>query len=201
MKILLFMLFCIINYVVGSINGGLVIGQFVYHVDIRQQGSHNLGATNAGRILGKKASIFVTLIDALKGAIVFWILSFIHYDFALLSSFFCAVGHCYPVFANFRGGKAVATTYGLIFAICISSFKEMIVVFFIPLLIWFVIKRLTDLVSLASLFSILFSAVLATFVCDIYKTLLISLLFALMAYRHKDNIVRLINGTESKANY
>lgn len=201
MKFLLFLLFCVINYIVGSINGALVIGKVFYNVDIREHGSGNLGATNAGRVLGKKVSIIVTVIDALKGAVLFFIFSIFDYNLALFASVFSAVGHCYPLFANFKGGKAVATTMGIVFAISLLSLKEFVLVFLIPLILWLTIKKLTDLVSLASIFCVLISAVLSTFACDVYKTIVITLLWVLLAYRHKENIVRLIEGTENKANY
>ena len=132
-----FFIFSVLNYIVGSIPWSLVIGKVFYNTDVRKHGSGNLGATNTGRTLGKKAAYAVAVLDALKGFFMFLILSAIDFKTACLTIIFVPVGHCYPLFANFKGGKAVATTFGIILAVSISSLKSFILVFLLPLAIWF----------------------------------------------------------------
>ena len=111
---------CIISYLIGSIPWALVIGKVFYGVDIRKHGSGNLGGTNAGRVLGKTAGITVIILDLLKAFLVTWLAVVIMPDMpiaAVLAGLFACIGHCFPIFAGFKGGKAVATTMGYILAI------------------------------------------------------------------------------------
>ncbi len=198
MKVLIF---AVLNYLVGSIPWALVIGKVFYNTDVRKHGSGNLGATNAGRVLGKKVAIIVTVLDALKGFFMFLILSRFDYKIACLTSFFVAVGHCYPLFANFKGGKAVATTFGIILAVSINSLKSFIWVFLVPVLIWFLISGLTQYVSLASLVATCLAVIISYFVNPNYVTVSLLALWILVVFKHKENIVRLVKGTENKRNY
>ena len=101
-----------VGYIVGSIPWALIIGKVFYKKDIREYGSGNLGGTNAGRVLGAKAGMAVIVLDALKALIYMIVLSFIAPYSIAYGGFACIVGHCFPVFANFRGGKGVATAFG-----------------------------------------------------------------------------------------
>ena len=98
-------------YLLGSIPSGLWIGRKFFQIDIRQHGSGNLGATNSFRILGKKAGTIVLLMDLLKGSISVLLLKQmdLHGISPLIIALFAVIGHTYPLFANFKGGKAVAT--------------------------------------------------------------------------------------------
>ena len=196
-----FVIFSIINYLVGSISWALVIGKLFYKTDVREFGSKNLGATNVGRTLGKIPAIIVAVLDALKG--FFWYIIEVNIDpiAAILTVIFAAIGHCYPIFAQFKGGKAVATSFGILLALSISSYKEFILIFLIPLLIWLMIKKFTSLVSLASLIALFISALLSLICLDYYKSIVIFILFIFVSYRHKDNIKRLLAGKETKSNY
>lgn len=199
---LLFIVFSLINYLLGSIPFALVIGKAFYHTDVRQFGSGNLGATNTGRVLGKLPAYLVAFLDGCKGLIAYLIEAAINPQAALFASIFVVVGHCWPLFAGFKGGKGVATTCGIIVAISLGSWKMLLLCAVIPGICWYLISHFTEYVSLASLFSLLLSAVLSTFATDnIYITLVFTLLLILVTYRHKENIMRLINGTESKKNY
>ncbi|MDO4378411.1 MAG: glycerol-3-phosphate 1-O-acyltransferase PlsY [Erysipelotrichia bacterium] len=197
-----YLLFALLNYLVGSVPWALVIGKLFYQTDVRQYGSGNLGATNVGRTLGKKAAIIVGLLDGFKGFIMFMIESKISYDAALYTVIFVAIGHCYPIFAGFKGGKAVATAFGIMLALSLGSIKAFFLSFLVPGIIWLIISKTTKYVSLASLMAVLTSA-LSTFIFfkDYNKAAVLLLLFVFVCYRHKDNIVRLINGTENKTNY
>ncbi len=194
-------IFAILNYIVGSIPWALVIGKVFYNTDVRKHGSGNLGATNTGRTLGKKAAVAVAVLDALKGFFMFLILSRFDYKTACLTSIFVAVGHCYPLFANFKGGKAVATTFGIILALSIYSLKSFLLGFLLPLGIWLLITKMTEYVSLASLISVLTAVVISAFINHSYVTLSLLLIWLFVVYKHKDNIQRLIKGTENKRNY
>lgn len=197
-----YLLFAIFNYLVGSIPWALVIGKLFYNTDVRKHGSGNLGATNVGRTLGKKAAIIVGLLDGLKGFIMFFIENKISYDAALYTVIFVAIGHCYPIFAGFKGGKAVATTFGIMLALSLGTFKSFFIGFLLPGIIWIIIKKTTKYVSLASLIAILSSSLLTFLLLKKYDCgCVLLLIFTFVAYRHKDNIVRLINGTENKSNY
>ena len=199
---MLYFLFSILNYLIGSINFALVIGKLFYHKDIRNEGSGNLGATNAGRTLGKSAALLVALLDGLKGFILFLIESLFSYKIACLTIAFVAIGHCYPIFAQFKGGKAVATTYGVILAISLQSLKSFIFVFLIPLLTWLFIKKTTQYVSLGSIVSILLATISSLFVFrEYYQVLAVFVCFIIVVIKHKDNIIRLLQGKENKANY
>jgi len=194
-------IFSVLNYIVGSIPWALVIGKVFYNTDVREHGSGNLGATNAGRVLGKKVAYIVTVLDALKGFIMFMILSKFDYKIACFTIIFVTIGHCYPLFANFKGGKAVATSFGIILAISLSSFKSFLVVFLVPVLIWFLISNITEYISLASLVATFLSVILSTFVCKGYVTVSLLMIWLLIVYKHKENINRLLKGTENKKNY
>ena len=196
-----FVIFSIINYLVGSISWALVIGKLFYKTDVREFGSKNLGATNVGRTLGKIPAIIVAVLDALKGVFCYIIEVNIDPIAAILTVIFAAIGHCYPIFAQFKGGKAVATSFGILLALSISSYKEFILIFLIPLLIWLMIKKFTSLVSLASLIALFISALLSLICLDYYKSIVIFILFIFVSYRHKDNIKRLLAGKETKSNY
>ena len=107
----------LLAYLVGSIPSGLWIGKLFYGIDIREHGSGNLGGTNTFRTLGKKAGLIVTIMDVLKGTlatllpVLFGIDAELH---PLITGTVAVVGHMFPVFAGFRGGKAVATSGGIL---------------------------------------------------------------------------------------
>src|SRR5690625_4805861 len=110
-----YLIFSVIAYLLGSIPSALIVGKIGYQIDIREKGSGNLGATNAFRVLGKKAGTIVVLSDILKGTLATLLPLFMDADVPrLLIGIFAVLGHTYPVFARFRGGKAVATSGGVI---------------------------------------------------------------------------------------
>ena len=105
----------ILAYLFGSIPWALVIGKVFYKTDIRHHGSGNLGGSNAGRVLGKKAGVSVIALDALKALFSVVLAKTLNMSdtICVLAGLMCCVGHCFPIFANFKGGKAVATTVGI----------------------------------------------------------------------------------------
>lgn len=185
----------ILAYLIGSIPSGLIIGKKFYGVDIRQHGSGNLGGTNTFRVLGVKAGLTVTIADILKGtlaaALPLVIQADMHY---LLAGIFAVLGHTYPIFAGFRGGKAVATSAGVLLWYAPLMFIIMIVGFFICL-------YLTKYVSLSSMFGGLVALIYSIIVQDIPLIIVVAVLTLFVVYRHRANIKRIIDKTEPKVKW
>ncbi len=184
----------IFSYLLGSILFGEIIARFK-GVDLRQIGSGNVGATNVGRALGKKYAILVFLLDMLKGFIpVSMALSFYGIESAVvaLTGIASVMGHMFSVFSRFRGGKGVATAFGVILAISTS-------VAFIAFLLWAVILGWKRYVSLASLCASVAVPVLFLF-GGFSDHLVLMAIFtcALIIYKHRSNIDRLLKGEESR---
>ena len=118
---MIYFLSVLFGYLLGSIPFALVIGKVFYHTDIRQFGSGNLGGTNAGRVLGKKAGISVIILDALKAFIPVGIVSIYSQNASIWCGLAVCVGHCFPIFAHFKGGKAAASMFGFLLAIAIFT--------------------------------------------------------------------------------
>ena len=176
----------VISYLFGSVPWALVIG-----------------ATNAGRVLGKPAAVAVTVLDALKAFFSMMIAHFLLPGFEIYAGLACCIGHCFPIFAQFKGGKAVATSYGFLLGIAALLTGEYLVQFVLPVVSFFAILYLTKMVSVSSIGSLLI-AVIASFVLHFTKGIDISIPLALLVlwgfvtYRHKSNLERVKNGTESK---
>jgi glycerol-3-phosphate acyltransferase PlsY len=187
----------ILAYLLGSIPSGLIIGKVFYKTDIRKHGSGNLGGTNTFRTLGIKAGFAVTLADILKGTLAASLPYLFHVDMhPLLAGIFAVIGHTYPVFAGFRGGKAVATSGGVLLLYAPYLFVTILAIFFISLYI-------TKYVSLSSMIAGI-AAILFAFVSGFVKEwdlpllVVVFLLASFVTYRHRANIKRIINKTEPK---
>lgn len=189
-------------YLIGSIPSALWIGQVFYKTDIRKQGSGNLGATNTFRILGKKAGLIVTIMDVLKGtaAVLLPMLPFfaeatIH---PLILGVVAVLGHIFPIFASFRGGKAVATSAGVVLGYAWPLFLLLFVVFFATL-------KMTKMVSLTSMIvafiALIYSMIYYVVTKDFALFILIAILFTFIVYRHRENIKRIKAGTEPKVKW
>lgn len=200
-KILFYLLASIAAYLFGSIPWSLVIGKVFYQTDIREHGSGNLGGTNAGRILGAKAGSFVIALDILKSFIIVTILSSIDQTLAILCGMFASIGHCFPIFANFKGGKAVATNAGYILAISIFITKNPQYQAAIPVLVFLVMLFAFKMVSLASIVALTSASIVSFFQPNLLVSIGITLLSAFSIYRHKDNIKRIINKEERKVGF
>lgn len=191
-----YVIFGVIAYLLGSIPFALVVGRIGYKIDVREHGSGNLGATNAFRVLGTKAGIIVTLADILKGTIATLIplvaLTFIDIDVnRLIIGIFAVLGHTYPVFAKFKGGKAVATSGGIILGVNPLLFLAILFTFILTLFLF-------KYVSLASMLTGVIASIISFFMHDILLFVLILILTVFVIYRHRDNIKRIINKTEPK---
>ncbi len=185
----------ILAYLIGSIPSGLIIGKKFFGVDIRKHGSGNLGGTNTFRVLGVKAGLTVTIADILKGtlaaALPLFFQSDMHY---LIAGIFAVLGHTYPIFAGFRGGKAVATSAGVLLWYAPFMFIIMIAGFFICLYI-------TKYVSLSSMFGGLVALIYSIIIQDILLIIVVAILTLFVVYRHRANIKRIIDKTEPKVKW
>lgn len=182
----------ILSYLLGSIPSGLIVGKVFYKTDIREHGSGNLGGTNTFRTLGVKAGLAVTLADILKGTLAAALPVLFGLDInPLLAGVFAVVGHTYPVFAGFRGGKAVATSGGVLLFCAPLMFLTILLVFFLSLYI-------TKYVSLSSMLAGVCGVIYALFEWDIPLLIVVTLLASFVIYRHRANIKRIMNKTEPK---
>ena len=187
-------LFIVIAYLIGSISPALLVGKIFYKTDIRTMGSGNLGTTNTFRCLGKKAGVIVFVLDISKGIIATMLPSLVLGRVEYLSIFgaFAMIGHVYPIFANFKGGKAVATGSGVFIFLYPALSALLLVIFFSTLFI-------TGYVSLGSILICLTSIVYLTiFETGIDKWVMI-VMCIFVIYMHKKNIQRLLNGTENQS--
>ncbi|MFJ5718183.1 glycerol-3-phosphate 1-O-acyltransferase PlsY [Neobacillus sp. NPDC093127] len=182
----------VLAYLLGSIPSGLIIGKVFYKTDIREHGSGNLGGTNTFRTLGVKAGLVVTLADILKGTLAASLPVLFNLDInPLIAGAFAVVGHTYPIFAGFRGGKAVATSGGILLFCAPLMFIAVLVVFFISLYI-------TKYVSLSSMLAGVCGVIYGLVLWNIPLLIAIVLLTSFVIYRHRANIKRIINKTEPK---
>lgn len=191
----------VISYLFGSIPWALVIGKVFYGKDIRKEGSGNLGASNAGRVLGKKAAISVTLLDALKALLSMYIASILIPSQIIWAGVACAFGHCFPLFAGFKGGKAVATTYGLLLGIVLLMDGSWLFNLVLPVVLFFVILYIGKIVSVASLSALAVESVAMIFVNGFQIFLPFFILWLFILYRHRSNIEKLIKGQENKVKW
>ncbi len=187
-----YIIFAIVAYLLGSIPTALIVGKLGYNLDIREHGSGNLGATNTFRVLGFKAGSIVIVTDILKGTIATLIPLLFDADvYRLIIGLFAVIGHTYPLFAKFKGGKAVATSGGIILGINPLLFVITISTFLVSL-------YLSKYVSLSSIITG-FVAVIASFLFQDTGLIIVTALLTLfVTYRHKANIKRIKEKTEPK---
>ncbi len=194
MSVIVLMLISIISFILGSIPSGYLIGK-IKGIDIRNVGSGNIGASNAFRVLGKKEGAMTLLLDMLKGLAIVALVWFIFKNrtFAEISAIFAVLGHDFSLFLKFKGGKGVATSYGV--SLLFSAYS------FIGIVLWLIILKLTKYASVASLLSFAIVLIIVAFInTDVSVKFLFITLFLLMLIRHSSNIVRLLQGKEHKIN-
>lgn len=191
-------LLILLGYLYGSIPFALVIGKVFYNTDVRESGSGNLGGTNAGRVLGKKAGISVIVLDALKAVTIFYLSSYLSLKFNLnpdikyIAGLACIFGHCYPIFAEFRGGKAVSTSLG--YFLCIEPLYAVVAI-----VVFLLVLKISKYVSLSSISTALIVLCITPFLAvSITAKLCMLVAVILLVYRHKDNIKRIKNHTGIK---
>lgn len=195
------MVLILVAYLFGSIPFGLLIGRFVKGIDIREHGSKNIGATNVFRTVGRPWGILALILDALKGvlACLFPLLlgaEDLSVSLRLLLGVAAILGHSFPVWLKFKGGKGVATSLGVFLAVC---WKPTLITFGIWILA-FVITRIISISSLVA--AVIFPIVIAVFYWsspDLKFLLPISILLAaFIFYTHRANLQRLRQGAEKR---
>lgn len=178
-------------YLIGSVPSGVLIARLMGLGNLRDIGSGNIGATNVLRTGNKTAAALTLLFDAGKGILaVVLALVFAGPDVAQLAGFVALIGHCFPVWLGFRGGKGVATFYGVLFALIWP-------IGIVAAVAWLVTAALSRISSLAALVAAVSAPVAALLVFPSYLVLMAALAI-LIIWRHAANIQRLLAGTESK---
>ncbi|EOA9143226.1 glycerol-3-phosphate 1-O-acyltransferase PlsY [Staphylococcus aureus] len=191
----------LISYLIGAFPSGFVIGKLFFKKDIRQFGSGNTGATNSFRVLGRPAGFLVTFLDIFKGFItVFFPLWLpVHADGPISTFFtnglivglFAILGHVYPVYLKFQGGKAVATSAGVVLGVNPILLLILAIIFFIVL-------KIFKYVSLASIVAAI-CCVIGSLIIQDYILLVVSFLVSIiLIIRHRSNIARIFRGEEPK---
>lgn len=189
-----YILTLLISYFVGTISGSYIIGNLFLNKDIRKYGSGNAGTTNAMRVLGKKAGILTFLIDFLKGALVTLIIGRIFGDeFVPLAILGAVIGHDFPFYMKFKGGKGVATTLG---ALALFNFPLTLICY----VVWVLGTVLTKMVSVGSILFFVSIIIVYSFMSNLALSniLIIDIIALIGIIRHKDNIKRIIAGNENK---
>ena len=205
-------LLLIASYLLGSIQSGLIIGKVFRHIDIREHGSKNTGSTNAIRVLGFKYGIWSFIFDVLKGGFLIFLLKILNatelymyndsLNFISIYGLVAVFGHAFSIFNDFKGGKAVATSLGVILAIEPLIAVVILVVF----LIVFLITRYVSLGSTFAALAALISIIVRVFIplnnynlqSKIFELFIFLVLTSLIFIKHKTNYQRLKTGTENK---
>ncbi len=206
--VLVAILSVIIAYLIGSINFAVIFSSVFMKQDVRSMGSGNAGTTNVMRNGGFLPGALTFICDALKGFVASYIgylvfdymMHFTIWSMAIYGAYACGtacmLGHVFPIFYQFKGGKGVATSVG-IFAVCCP------IAIVIGLIVFAIVTLISKYVSLASIIATVTVVALSIFFCDIYASIYPQIFFiiamgAIVILKHSTNIKRLLNGTESK---
>lgn len=182
-------------YLLGSFSSAYVLGKILMKTDIRAHGSGNAGTTNALRVFGKKVGALTFILDILKGVLAVYIGSMImNYNGKLIAGIFVVIGHNWPIFFKFKGGRGIATSFGVL----LSLYWPVPI---ISLIIFLLIVIITRYVSLGSIISAILVPIIGVVLNKPFKFsyFITTLILAVLAiFRHRDNIKRLISGKEYK---
>ncbi len=185
----------VIAYLIGSIPFGLLLTRLARAGDLRRIGSGNIGATNVLRTGHKGLALATLLLDALKGALPAWLyLRYLGPDLAVVGGLGAVVGHCFPVWLRFAGGKGVATAAGVVLAL--TPLVGLMI-----LLLFAAVVALSRYVSLGSILAALAAAPLAWLMGFVQAAELYLLLALIIVLKHHANIRRLLAGSESKVSF
>ncbi len=187
-----FVIYSILTYLISSIPFGLIVGK-IFGKDVRKEGSKNIGATNVTRVIGKKAGALVLFLDFLKGFIpILYAKQIFEPKLVASLAIISVIGHCFSIFLKFKGGKGVATGIGVLFAL--SPKTAYIIIMF-----WLGVFLTTGFVSLASILSASIAWVVIHILEEnLYFTFASFIIGLIIIFKHKENIDRLIKGTEHK---
>lgn len=181
----------IFAYLLGSVPSGIWIGKWFFNVDIRQHGSGNIGTTNTYRVLGKKAGTIVMIMDILKGTLATSLPFFFNVNISpIIFGIFAILGHTFSIFDKFKGGKAVATSAGMLLAIHP-------ILFLCACIFEFSFTYITSMVSLASMISFPLIVILLFLDNDPWLGTIGLLLTIFIFIRHRKNIIRIKEGNEN----
>ena len=192
---MIYFILVLLSYIIGSIPFGYLVGKYLKGIDIREYGSGNIGVANSFRVMGAKYALVVLMGDCLKGflpvGLARWMIAE-EIEFYLLIGLFAIIGHDWSVFLRFKGGKGIATTYGVVLA-----FYPLIAI--TAAMIWGLIVLTTKFAALGSIISV-FSMLGLSF---LFKTpfafkAFIMLIFLFALIRHRSNIIRLLHQKENK---
>ena len=199
MKIAIWLIAAALGWYVGGMNLAITISNSVYHDDIRNHGSGNPGFTNFKRIYGNKYAWFIFLFDLCKGAVMcllfgFWF-RYLGYDFQLGAAYtglFVMLGHSFPLQFKFKGGKGFLVLLSELFVL---DWRSGLIAFGLMVVLLLTVKYM----SLATMCGLAVGALsLFFFGCNLYAALIYAFCVVFMIFRHKENIKRLLNGTENK---
>jgi len=196
---------CFVTYLLGSIPFAYLYGKLFRHLDIRDHGSKNVGATNVLRVLGTKAGLIVLFLDMLKGFLPVFVFTRLFAAVSLpwypiLLSIFAILGHTFTIFLRFKGGRGVATAAG----VCFSLTPLCLIV---SLVIFVLVVSITKYVSVGSMTGALCLAITEVVAYQLgihdnhYLVGFVVVLGLFIIYKHKSNIYRLINGKENKVSF
>lgn len=194
MATLLFLFCTIIGYLVGSICSAVIVCKLFALPDPRIEGSQNPGATNVLRLAGKQYAIIVLLSDLLKGLLPVLLAKWLGAGIIILSftGLFAVLGHMYPIFFSFKGGKGVATAIGVLLGLHFILGVMIIAT-------WLVVANFSRYSSLASITAILFSPFFSIFALNSLDAFIPLMLIAVfILFKHRNNVSRLMEGTEPK---
>ena len=194
-----------IGYFIGCVQFAFIVGKIVGKIDIREHGSGNAGMTNVTRVLGAKAGLFVFVFDILKGLIAFNLCNFIFGGrlfssgasalYGIYAGFGAIIGHDFPFYLKFKGGKGVATTLG--FLLFVNP-----VIAIVTYIIGFIVAFLTKYISLSSLvMTALFLILMIIIKMPVESIIIMLIVTTLCYYQHRENIKRLIKGEERKFSF
>ena len=191
----------IISYLIGSIPTAYIFGRVIKGVDIRTFGSKNVGATNALRLLGKGWGVTVLVLDILKGFLPVMLAFTQEQNLLIAIGLGCICGHIWTVFLGFKGGKGVATTFGVLLGLALKI-NGLNIVLGLTILVWFLIFLFSRMISLASVISALSFPIFTILFKQSYPVIFIgTLLSALIILRHSSNIKRILVEKETKLSF
>lgn len=190
----------LIAYLLGSIPTGLWIGQYFFNVDLRTEGSGNTGTTNTFRVLGRQAGIITFLVDFFKGSLATYLPILLGLPVSpILFGLAAVLGHVFPIFAQFKGGKAVATSAGAVFAYSFGFFIYMAIIFFGVLYLFSMISLSSMAAAIAAILGVLIFPAIHFMIpeYDTAFTLTIIGIALLILIRHRSNVVRILERKEN----
>ncbi len=188
-----FIIFELFAYLCGSIPFGLIISKLVKNIDIREHGSHNIGSTNVTRTMGKKWGALVLLLDGMKAVVALLVVKHCYSNTQLViafTTFIIVVGHVFPIWLDFKGGKGIAC---ILFSLFVIN-PKLGILFLAAWVLMFILFRIS---ALSALTAIAVTTIGSYFVSEMYFMMMVSLAI-LTFYKHKDNINRILNGEELK---